>query len=262
MWVANARRLGYRAVPWPLQGNEGDDAVRAYATAAEAADLTVAEVGAWSNPLSPNEETQRNAIRLCQERLALADTIGARCCVNIAGSRGEQWDGPHPDNLTGATFDLLVETVRTIIDAVHPTRTFYALEPMPWMYPDSADSYLRLIQAIDRPQFAVHLDPVNLISSPQLFYANSAMIRECFAKLGPFIKSCHAKDIQLSGKLTVHLDEVRPGLGGLDYHTFLREIDRLGPDMPLVLEHLPAEEEYALAAEHVRSVAREIGVNL
>jgi sugar phosphate isomerase/epimerase len=234
--------------------------VQAYAEAAVAGGVVIAEVGAWSNPLSPDEATRKAALQLCQERLALADAIGARCCVNIAGSRGEQWDGPHPDNLTEDTFALIVETVRKIIDAVHPTRTFYALEPMPWIYPDSADAYLRLITAIDRPRFAAHLDPVNLVSSPQLFYNNASLIRECFQKLGPYIKSCHAKDIRLSGKLTVHLDEVRPGLGSLDYRTFLRELDKLDPDTPLLLEHLPAEEEYALAARYVRSVAQEIGI--
>ena len=50
-------------------------------------------------------------------------------------------------------------TVREIIDAVRPTRAFYTLEPMPWAYPDSVDSYLRLIAAIDRRAFGVHLDP-------------------------------------------------------------------------------------------------------
>ena len=73
----------------------------------------------------------------------MADEIGARCCVNIAGSRGAKWDGPHPADLTPETFDLIVQSVREIIDAVKPTRAFYTLETMPWMYPDSADSYLR-----------------------------------------------------------------------------------------------------------------------
>jgi len=153
-----------------------------------------------------------------------------------------------------------VETVRGIIDAVKPSRTFYTLEPMPWMYPDSVESYLRLIEAIDRERFAVHLDPVNLVCSPQRYYNNGALIRECFARLGPYIKSCHAKDIVLSEKLTVHLDEVRPGLGNLDYGVFLRELDRLDPDTPLMLEHLQTAEEYALATEYVRSVAQEVGV--
>ncbi len=261
-WVAALRRLGYSAAYCPLDESQGDEVVRAYARAAEAANIVIAEVGAWSNPLSPDESTRRAALTLCQARLALADEIGARCCVNIAGSRGEQWDGPHPDNLTQATFDLVVETVRHIVDAVKPRRTFYTLEPMPWVYPDSPDSYLRLMRAIDRPQVAVHLDPVNIVSSPQRFYENGALIRECFAKLGPYIKSCHAKDIRLDTKLTVHLDEVRPGLGGLDYRAYLQELDRLDPDTPLMLEHLSTAEEYALSAAYIRSVAEELAIPL
>ncbi len=125
------------------------------------------------------------------------------------------------------------------------------------MYPDSADSYLDLIHAIDRERFAVHLDPVNLICSPQRFFGNGAFIRECFQKLGPHIQSCHAKDIALADRLTTHLDEVRPGLGKLDYATFLRELDRLDPDTPLMLEHLKIEQDYVLAADYIRSVARQ-----
>jgi len=201
----------------------------------------------------PDENARRAAIEYCQNRLALADRIGARCCVNIAGSRGEQWDGPHPDNLTEDTFDLIVDTVRTIIDAVNPTRTYYTLETMPWMYPDSPDAYLRLLAAIDRSQFAVHLDPANLICSPQRYFGNAALIKECFEKLGQFIRSCHAKDVALSPHMTTHLDEVRPGLGGLDYSVFLKELHKLEPDICLMLEHLPTEHEYVLAGEYVRS---------
>jgi sugar phosphate isomerase/epimerase len=224
--------------------------------------VVIAEVGAWSNPLSPDEKTRHSALAKCQAQLALADEIGARCCVNIAGSRGQQWYEPHPDNLTSATVDLIVETVRTIIDAVKPKRTFYALEPMPWIYPDSADSYLALIEAIDRKRFAAHFDPVNLVNSPQRFYNNSALIEECFKKLGPYIKSCHAKDIFLANKLTVHLDEVRPGLGNLDYGVFLQELNKLDPDTPLMVEHLETEEEYGAAVDHIRSVAKKIGIRL
>jgi hypothetical protein len=135
---------------------------------------------------------------------------------------------------------MIVETVRAIIDAVRPTRAVYALETMPWMYPNSPDNYLQLLRAIDRPgQFGVHLDPVNLVNSPDRFFRNADLIRECFAKLGPHLVSCHLKDIALRPNLTVHLDEVRPGLGSLDYATFLREAARLDADLPVMLEHLP-----------------------
>jgi sugar phosphate isomerase/epimerase len=152
--------------------------------------------------------------------------------------------------------------VREIIDEVEPVRTFYTLEPLPWAYPDSIENYERLIDAIDRERFGVHLDPVNLITSPHLFLNNAAFLRECFAVLGPHIRSCHAKDIAFSPKLTVHLDEVRPGLGGLDYHTFLQELSRLQRPIPLMLEHLYSAEDYDLAAEHIRAVAAEAGVGL
>jgi sugar phosphate isomerase/epimerase len=261
-WIAALRRCGYSAAFCPVTSQDDPAMVRAYAKAAQEAGVAIAEVGAWSNSLSPDEETRRAALAHCQEQLALADEIGALCCVNISGSRGPLWDGPHPDNLTPDTFDLIVETVRKIIDAVKPRRAFYTLETMPWMYPDSADSYVRLIEAIDRERFAAHLDPVNLVCSPQRYYGSSDLIKECFAKLGPYIKSCHAKDIALSERLTVHLDEVRPGLGALDYRVYLRELDKLGPDAVLMLEHLQTAEEYALAADHVRSVAAKVGVTI
>ena len=56
-------------------------------------------------------------------------------------------------------------------------------------------------------------------------------------------------------RLTVHLDETRPGCGGLDYPVYLRELAKLDPEIPLMLEHLPNEEEYRMAADHLRSVA-------
>jgi sugar phosphate isomerase/epimerase len=66
----------------------------------------------------------------------------------------------------------------------------------------------------------------------------------------------------LADRLTVHLDEVRPGQGALDYPRLLRGLERLEPDIPLMLEHLPSEEEYGAAAEYVRAVARQEGIDL
>ncbi|MBC8137526.1 MAG: sugar phosphate isomerase/epimerase [Fibrella sp.] len=259
-WVSAVQRHGYRAAYCPVGLNADDATVTAYVRAAKEANIVIAEVGAWSNPISTDPVVRKAAIAKCQVSLALADRIGALCCVNISGSRGEKWDGPHPDNLTPETFDMIVETTRLIIDAVQPSRAFYTLETMPWMYPDSPESYLQLLEAIDRPQFAVHLDPVNIICSPQRYFDNAALIRKCFDLLGPHIKGCHAKDITLSDKLTTHLDEVRPGLGSLDYTVLLHEMNRLDPDTPLMLEHLPSEIEYTLAAEWVRNKAKEEGI--
>jgi sugar phosphate isomerase/epimerase len=259
-WIEALQRHGFRTSYWPLGDDAASDTVRQYADAAAAADIVIAEIGAWSNPLSADEPTRAAALELCKTRLELADRVGARCCVNLAGTRADSWDGPHHGNLGAETFALIVDTVREIVDAVEPRRTFYTLEPMPWSLPDSPDSYVELMRAIERPRFAVHLDPVNMINSPAKYYDNAGLLRDCFAKLGPHIKSCHAKDITLANELTVHLAEVRPGLGALDYRVFLTEMDRLDPDTPLLVEHLPDDAEYRAATAHIRGVAASLGL--
>lgn len=259
-WVAALRDGGFRSAYWPLGDDASDDEIAAYANAAAEADIVIAEVGAWSNPISPDEATRAAAVERSKRQLALAERVGARCCVNLAGTRSETWDGPHPDNLGADTFALIVDSVRDIIDAVRPQRTFYSLEPMPWSPPDSPDSYLELLRAVDRPRLAVHLDPVNMINTPAKLYDNAGFLRECFAKLGPYIRSCHAKDIRLGDELTIHLDEVRPGLGVLDFRVLLTEMERLEPDTPILVEHLRSDAEYAAAVAHIRAVAAELGL--
>ncbi len=261
-WVRIVRDRGYRAAYCPVGADAGRDDVQAYAAAAREANIVIAEVGAWSNPLSPDEAVRKAAVEKCKKGLALAEAVGARCCVNIAGSRGEKWDGPCRDDLTDGTLEMIVEVVRGIIDDVRPQRSCYVLETMPWMYPDSVDAYLALIRAIDRKAFAVHFDPVNLICSPQVYFRNGEVIRDFIERLGPHIRSCHAKDILLQDRLTVHLDEVQPGIGALDYRVYLTGLATLDGDLPLMLEHLPNAEAYEAGAAHIRQVALDVGVSL
>lgn len=259
VWVEAHQKLGYSAAYAPSVTPDETDLIRDFRQAASKANLVIAEVGAWSNPMSLDKQVRDKAMQHCKTQLSLAEALGARCCVNIAGSMGETWDGPHPDFYKDDTFALIVDQVREIIDAVNPKQTSYGLEMMPWMLPDSADSYLALIKAIDRDAFAVHLDPVNIVVSPRIIYNTKGLLDDLFSKLGPKIKSCHAKDITIANNLTLHLDEVRPGLGRLDFAAYLRHVDSLN-DVPLMLEHLPSLEEYKLAADYVRSVAEKSGI--
>jgi sugar phosphate isomerase/epimerase len=260
-YIAKLQLQGYSAVYADLKLLEAPADRAEFSSKMRANNLVIAEVGAWSNPLSPLPEERAKALELCKQRLALADEIGARCCVNISGSRGLKWDGPHPLNLTAGTFEQIVACVREIIDAVKPRRSFYSLETMPWMFPDSVDSYVHLLKAIDRPQFAVHFDPVNLISSPQLYFNNAALIKDFVAKLGRHIKSVHCKDIRIEEQLTLHLNECRPGLGGLDHAALFTALKDLDPETPVMLEHVP-DDEYPLAAKYLRAVAAQTGVKL
>jgi sugar phosphate isomerase/epimerase len=259
-WIKKVQEENYRSVVFPLNHDAEESLIADYIAAALNNDIVIAEVGAWSNPISWDPAARKQALEHCKKQLELAERVGAACCVNIAGSKGEQWDGPSPENFSQETFELIVESIREIIDSVKPKRTFYTLETMPWVFPDSAESYLDLIKAIDRKEFAVHFDPVNLITSPRLYYGNGSMIKNFVDKLGPYIKSCHAKDITMSGQFMVHLDEVMPGAGLLDYRVLLTELNRLNENMPIIIEHLTTEQEYRDAAGYIRKMANELNV--
>lgn len=260
-WVKAVKAKGYTAAYCPLEPGASEKWIDIYRKEAAKNDILIAEVGAWGNPISPDETVSKAAMEKCIASLQLADEIEALCCVNISGSRNaKHWAGPHPDNLTKATFDLIVETTRKIIDAVKPKNSFYTLEAMPWTYPDSADSYLALIKAIDRKNFAVHIDPVNWVVSPQVLYKTGDMITDAFKKLGKYIKSCHAKDVSIvEGTDLPQLIEVLPGTGYLNYKVYLAELAKL-KSVPLMIEHLKTSEEYDQAAQHIRKTAGELAL--
>jgi sugar phosphate isomerase/epimerase len=255
------RRLGYSAAYCPEAKVDDAARIREIEKAFAAENVVIAEVGAWVNMLDPDAGKRAKNLHYVVERLALAEAVGARCCPDIAGSYNPTvWYGPHPKNLSQEFFDATVENCRHVIDEVKPKRTKFTIEMMGWNIPDGPDSYLRLIRAVDRSGFAVHMDVCNGINSPAKFYQSGEFIRECFHKLGPWIASCHAKDLQWITELNVHFLEVVPGRGEVDYRAYLAELAKLPADAPLMLEHLKTAEEYDEGKRYIMKVAGELGL--
>jgi sugar phosphate isomerase/epimerase len=257
------RALGYSAAYCPEAKAEDKDRVRAIEDAFRSAGVLIAEVGAWVNLLDPDDAKRAKNLAYVTSRLQLAEEVGATCCVDIAGSYNPTvWYGPHPKNLSQEFFDATVENCRKLIDSVRPVRTKFCVEMMGWSIPDGADSYVRLIHAVDRKAFGVHIDVCNVINSPERFYSNGPFIRDTIAKLGPWILSCHAKDLDWRPEMNVHFVEVIPGRGSVDYRAYLQALALLPHETPLMLEHLSKAEEYAEGAAYIRKVAGKSGVGL
>lgn len=256
------RRFGYSAAYCPEMATLQDthllaEIERAY----KVENVLISEVGAWKNMLDPDSAKRRANLEYVTERCALADAVGALCCVDIAGSYNpDVWYGPNPKNLSREFFDATVENCRHILDTVKPTRTRFTIEMMGWNLPDGPDAYLDLIRAVDRKAFGVHLDVCNGINSPQRFYHNADFIRECFRKLGPSIVSCHAKDLRWDVEMNVHFEEVAPGLGQVDYRTYLGELAKLNREVPLMLEHLKTAEEYDQGRRYIQKLGADAGL--
>jgi hypothetical protein len=153
-WIKAVKSLKYSAAICPVQIGAPPELIRSFSSEAKKNNILISEVGVWNNVFNPDETARKAAVEKNVLSLQLADEIGACCCVNISGAKGEIWDGPYPGNYSGETFNQIVETVNYIIGQVKPTHTYYTLEPMPYMLPDSPDTYLELVKAISHDRFA------------------------------------------------------------------------------------------------------------
>lgn len=258
-YIAECLKQGFRAAQAPDHRlGSGDDLGR-IREACKKSDILIAEIGGWSNAIDPRPAERRTAIATTCEALAVADELGALCCINVAGSLNtEKSYAPHPGNFSEVAFDAVVQWVTAVLREVRPRRARLAIESSPWTPIDSPAAYARLLAAVDDPRFAVHLDPVNFILDARTYYATAAMLNDVFDQFGPRIIACHAKDIIQGDPKTVQLSETLPGEGVLDYRTFLKRAEAVSPDMPLIIEHLSTEIEYRQAATHLRTIAREV----
>jgi len=261
-WAAQYAALGIGAVVFPLNCKAEDKRIDQYVRACRDHDLVIAEVGAWRKPTSRSPEELAEKMRWRKRQLELADYVGANCCVDITGGAGEVWTGGCRENYDPEFLREIIEGIREIVDEVKPTHTWYTLEPMPWMVPHSPENYLELLGKIDRREVAVHMDAVNMVSSPEKLLFNREFLDRCFELLGPLTKSCHIKDVKMDTQLTVRLIESPCGEGDLDLLHYLELAHAVSPDMPVIIEHLKTPEEYLESLRYVQELVKRSGLDL
>lgn len=260
-WACKHKELGLSAVVFPLDYRASVVQIDSYVSAAKYAGIKIAEVGSWSNVLSSDFSKRSENLNFCIKQLELAEYIGASCCVNIAGTEGDVWDGSYASNYSERIYEETILSIRKIIDSVNPKSTRYTLEPMPHMIPDSPENYLRIVKDVNREGFGVHLDVVNMITSPMVYFKNRELTDRCFDLLGEYICSCHLKDALLDHSLTVSISEVPCGKGGFDIKYYLNKIEER--NLPVIIEHLETEQAYYDAIKYINKIkdAKEIGYN-
>ena len=250
------RERGLSAAYCPQVSVDDGDRIRAIRTAFAAEDVVIAEVGGWRNMLHPDPAEGRRERQRMADYLAIADEVGALCAITCIGSPGGPGQGSHDAfNFTPEAFDAAVDNARWLIDTVKPKRARFVYEIYPFSVADSPRNIRRLIDTVDRPEFAAHMDLVNLINTPRRYYENAAVAREAVRLFGDRIVSAHAKDLAMQEDVSVIMHEVRPGCGNIDYAAYLRVLHDLPQTVPLMIEHLHTQREYDLGVHYIKQVA-------
>jgi len=261
--VAKHKEKGYTAAYVPQIDLKDGALIKATREAFEKAGILLAEAGYWENIMDTDEATRKYHRDKMLETFYLAEELGARCVVNIWGSycHGNGNSVHSAKNFSEDAFADAVDMARYFIDTVKPKTTYFTYEMFPFNIVDSVESIEKLVKAVDREKFGVHFDIVNLIGDPRKYFSHEKIIDEAVRVLGKYIVSAHIKDVKLKEPaISVILEEVPPGEGIINFKALMKAIHQLPRDMPALMEHLDTEQEYDVAAAHVRSEAKKVGV--
>jgi len=211
----------------------------------------VQSTGFAPNLVDPDPDVRREAHARIRRGLAAAEALGAVMVNTGVGSYHPTFAyGPHPANHTSVAVDTLVENLRVLCGEAQDRGLLLSLEPHVQTTISDPDTIAAIAAAVDHPALRVNFDPVNLVGTlPEVFDA-AAAIGRMGARMGSFLgPSAHVKDIRPLPELVLHLAEVSPGEGYVDWAAYFEVCRSLGEGAALIVEHLHGDAvEPAIAA--------------
>jgi sugar phosphate isomerase/epimerase len=227
-----------------------------------AAGLAIAQANGWYESLVNSDEALRSeGVRGLQALIHLGRVLDADTVYVRPGSlnpRGHWW--PHPDNHSPKTFDRLVQSLSRAACTAGAEGMTLAVEGHVLSPLDTPQRVRDLLDAVASPVLRFNVDPVNFIGTVRDAHDTAHVINELFDLLGPDIVAGHAKDCALEEALVVHIKEVVPGRGTLDYSLFLRRFAACCPHGYLLIEHLP-DDQIPTARAAVCAAADQAGLS-
>ena len=244
-----------------------DSDIRELKDALKQHNMIIFEVGGYRNLLCTDDKMRREYQKRIAFCLETAEKIGCPMVGTISGSRNPEGNefpnnfAVHPDNWTMETWKLLIESIHIILKDTAGMKSVIGFEAQVTTNLDTPIACKNLLKDVDDPRIKINLDPTNMVHLNNFFHTTE-LINECFDMLGEDIVGCHAKDTSIfTHEQTVHVQEVCPGRGKLDYETYLVRMSRMKSPRSLLPEHFPVEqmpEAYA----YIRKVAKKVGVEI
>jgi sugar phosphate isomerase/epimerase len=246
--VRRVRELGFSVASWHLHdlslAADRDRLLRARETLHEG-DLELCQLLPPQYPslVHPDPAVRAAGVDALARVIRAAVVLGAGSVYVRPGSMNEAgpWT-PHPDNHRPETRDRLVESLRDLVPRAAEAGVLLALEGHAVSPLDTAGVVRELLDRVGSPALRFNADPVNFIRTIDQAYDSTSLIDEMFDTLGDVVVAAHAKDVTVGEKLVVHVDECVPGLGHLDWDTFLHRFEACCPRGAVLIEHLPEEK--------------------
>ncbi len=217
--------------------------------------------GFWQCLVTPDESRRAESVRVLQGAIRLAGWLGSRGIDTGPGSMNPRgpWF-PHPDNWTSTARAQLIKSLKECAPVAQDCGVFLSLEGHQLVTLESAEVTAEVLDAVDSPWVTSDYDSANWLTLKEAFDPTPA-INHHFDVLGKHIVSCHAKDVWLEDKLSIHIQDGCPGKGNLDFRTVIMRMEALSPEYPILPEGNVTEDLPEVVALF-RGLADELGIKI
>ena len=210
-------------------------------------------IGAYFNPVHPNEEKITRGISVFKDYLDVAEDIGCETVGSETGSyNGDPWIY-HPMNHSDEALDRVVKTFGELADHAAKRGRYIGMEGAFGHVCHTPERLYEAVRRIGKDNIRIIFDLYNYLDISNVDQAYDILDRG-LSIFGDNILLFHIKDFVIAdGKLK----QCGVGKGVLDFNRILRKIHNHNPDAILVLEGTVGEDiDYAVS--HLRAKIKEI----
>lgn len=210
-----------------------------FAQTFKAAGKTVPLIGAYFNPVHPNEEKIKNGIAVFKDYLKLSHDLGCEVVGSETGSyNGDKWTY-HPQNRTEEAVQRVISTFSELADYAKDCGSYIGMEGAFGHVCWNVETLDRAVKSIARPNIKIIFDLYNYLDA-----SNVNEMYDILAKglqtFGDRIVVFHIKDCVIAEDGS--LKQVGVGKGIFDYSRIIPEIRKVCPNANLVFEGTTGED--------------------
>ena len=258
------RALGFNTVQLDLAFKDMDFSVPEAITAEKAKrvretfrdhDLPVCALSGYTNIVHPEPAERSRRLAMLKAIIRNARAFGTPYVISETGTfdTGSDWVS-HPKNRTEEGFADCRAVIADLVQTAFDHGAVFLLETYVNNVVGSVEETVRMFAEIDHPSLGLLMDPTNYFEAHNIGRM-SETLKQIFDTLSEKIRIAHAKDVKSSADASekhADLDASEghtfrgvgaielpaPGLGVLDYDSYLRRLSVKHPNIPVIIEHL------------------------
>lgn len=240
------------------------------------ANLPIVAVSGYTNIIHPDPDHRKSNIGYLKMMLRYARELGCPYVASETGTCNPESDWVwHDKNASPAVFEETIEIIRDLAAYAEDWGATFIVENYVNNIIGSVDQVEQMFRAVNSPALGLLCDPTNYFDDKTIRDVDGT-IESIFARLSPYIKIAHAKDIAIAtdtGEKHADIDADEShtfrgsgavelpaaGLGILNYDLYAKLLSQDHPNIPLIIEHLDLSD-IPRAKGFVDSKLKRVGV--